>query len=419
MPTTRNGDVSLYYETFGADNDPVLLLVNGLGSQCINFKDAFCERFAARGFRVVRFDNRDVGLSSHLKGGPKYTVDDMADDGFAVLDAVGAPAAHIAGWDRAWQERFLLGLGVSHQVLIDLNEAGRYAKPYTRMYEYLDGLDAAHEPVPVDRRVLAALGPRMLELSRDVQSVAGARRAAPGGKLRITTSTSFAAAYLTDVVTDFLSRHPQTQVELIALERTVNLVEERIDLAVRIGNVLDDPLVARKLGVCRSVVCASPAYIKTSGTPSVPDDLRNHDCITHAYVGRTEFRLQRNGQSLRIPVRGQLQSNEAAVTRRAALAGAGIAMLPTYFVSADLASGELIRLLPDCEPEPLGIHAVYLSRQHQPQLLRMMVDFLADRLRGEVAPWDRVIASATKQATSIAKSRGSANGMVRRRPKAS
>ena len=98
MPTTANGAVSLYYETFGSDSDPVLLLVNGLGSQCINFKVDFCERFAAQGFRVVRFDNRDVGLSSHLKGGPKYTVDDMADDGFAVLDAVGADAAHIAGW---------------------------------------------------------------------------------------------------------------------------------------------------------------------------------------------------------------------------------------------------------------------------------------------------------------------------------
>ena len=108
---------------------------------------------------------------------------------------------------------------------------------------------------------------QMLELSRDVQSVAGARRAAPAGKLRITTSTSFAEAYLADVVTDFLAQYPQTQVELIALERTVNLVEERIDLAVRIGNVLDDSLVARKLGVCRSVVCASPAYIKASGYP--------------------------------------------------------------------------------------------------------------------------------------------------------
>jgi pimeloyl-ACP methyl ester carboxylesterase len=98
MPTTRNGDVSLYYETFGADNDPTLLLVNGLGSQCINFKVEFCRMFADEGFRVVRFDNRDVGLSSHLKGGPKYTVNDMAADGYAVLDAVGAGAAHVAGW---------------------------------------------------------------------------------------------------------------------------------------------------------------------------------------------------------------------------------------------------------------------------------------------------------------------------------
>jgi DNA-binding transcriptional LysR family regulator len=259
---------------------------------------------------------------------------------------------------------------------------------------------------------------QMLELARDVQSVAGARRAAPAGKLRITTSASFAAAYLADALTDFLSRYPHTQVELIALDRTVNLVEDRIDLAVRIGNVLDDSLVVRKLGVCRSVVCASPAYINESGAPSVPDDLRRHRCITHAYVGRTEFRLQRDGQTLRIPVKGQLQSNEAAVTRRAVLAGAGIAMLPTYFVSADLASGELIRLLPDCEPEPLGIHAAYLSRQHQPQLLRMMVDFLADRMRGDVAPWDRVIASAAKQSTAVARSRASVDGKRRRRPKA-
>src|SRR5437660_7760002 len=98
MPKTANGDVSIYYETFGNDNDPVLLLVNGLGSQCINFKEEFCGLFADEGFRVIRFDNRDVGLSSHLKGGPKYTVDDMAKDGFAVLDAVGADTARIAGW---------------------------------------------------------------------------------------------------------------------------------------------------------------------------------------------------------------------------------------------------------------------------------------------------------------------------------
>ncbi len=98
MPTTANGDVSLYFETFGSSEDPVLLLVNGLGSQCINFKAEFCEKFVARGLRVVRFDNRDVGLSTHMPDGSQYTIEDMAGDGFAVLDAVGAAEAHIAGW---------------------------------------------------------------------------------------------------------------------------------------------------------------------------------------------------------------------------------------------------------------------------------------------------------------------------------
>ncbi len=98
MATAKNGDVELYYETFGDPADPVLLLVNGFGSQCINFKQEWCERFVAEGFHVVRFDNRDVGLSTHTKDMPEYRLGDMADDGFAVLDAVGADKAHIAGW---------------------------------------------------------------------------------------------------------------------------------------------------------------------------------------------------------------------------------------------------------------------------------------------------------------------------------
>lgn len=98
MPTTANGDVELYFETFGPDDSPVLLLVNGLGSQCINFKTELCEMFVSEGFRVARFDNRDVGLSTHLEDDARYTIDDMAADGFAVLDAVGAQEAHVAGW---------------------------------------------------------------------------------------------------------------------------------------------------------------------------------------------------------------------------------------------------------------------------------------------------------------------------------
>jgi DNA-binding transcriptional LysR family regulator len=230
---------------------------------------------------------------------------------------------------------------------------------------------------------------QVLELTDDVQAAAGARSTAPSGKLRITTSTSFAQSHLAAAVSDFLKQHPQTQIELIALERSVNLVDERIDLAVRISNQLDDTLVARRLATCHSVVCAAPGYLAAHGKPRKLEQLRAHQCITHAHVGRTEWRLQRDGQVVKVPVSGPLQSNEVAVTHRAALEGLGIAQLPTYFISDDLAQGRLVRLLPGYEPETLGIHAVYLSRQHQPLLLRAMLDFLAERFGGAVAPWDR------------------------------
>ena len=232
---------------------------------------------------------------------------------------------------------------------------------------------------------------QMLDLSHDVETAAGARSAAPSGKLRITTSNSFAQAHLAAALSDFLKLHPRTQVELIVLERAVNLVEERIDLAVRISNQLDDTLVARRIATCRSAICAAPAYLAAHAAPKTPEQLRTHPCITHARVGRTEWRLARDGQSVKVPVSGPLQSDEVAVVRAAALEGLGVAQLPTYFISDDLSRGRLVRLLPKYEPETLGIHAVYLSRQHQPLLLRAMLDFLVARFGGEVAPWDRAV----------------------------
>jgi DNA-binding transcriptional LysR family regulator len=180
----------------------------------------------------------------------------------------------------------------------------------------------------------------------------------------------------------------------------VNLVEERIDLAVRISNQLEDTLVARRIASCRSALCAAPSYLAEHAAPKAPEQLRAHRCLTHAHVGRTEWRLQRDGQTVKVPVNGPLQSNEVAVTHRAALEGLGIAMLPTYFISEDLAQGRLVRVLPAYEPETLGIHAVYLSRQHQPPLLRAMLDFLAERFSGEVAPWDRAARGRKPRARS-------------------
>jgi DNA-binding transcriptional LysR family regulator len=240
---------------------------------------------------------------------------------------------------------------------------------------------------------------QVLEIAHDVRAVADARRVAPKGKLRITASTSFAQAHLAAAIVDFLELYPQTEVELIAVERVVNLVDERIDLAVRIGNQLDETLLARPLGVCRSAICASPAYLAKHGTPISPEELSTHRCVTHSSVGRTGYVLRRGGETVRIPVRSILQCNETVVTREATLAGAGIAQLPTYFVSTELADGRLVRLLPEYEPERLRIHAVYLSRVHQPLLLRLMLDFLAERFSGDVALWDRQIDAIGRVAT--------------------
>ena len=274
---------------------------------------------------------------------------------------------HLEGMER-W-----LGARLLHRTTrrVSLSEAGQEALPRLR---------------------------QMLELAADLQAVAGAHRTEPTGKLRITTSLSFAVSCLTQAVVDFQGRHPRIEVELLTVDRAVDLVGERIDLAVRITNRLDDGVVARRLASCHSVLCASPAYLKRRGRPERPEDLKVHDCITHAFGSRAEYRLRRAGRLTTLDVKGALSGNETAVLRQAALAGAGIAMLPTYFVGDDLMRGALVRLLPDHEPEPLGIHAVYLSRQHQPQPLKLLIDFLAERFGGDVAPWDlRPAAPATRR----------------------
>ena len=230
---------------------------------------------------------------------------------------------------------------------------------------------------------------QMLELASDAQAVTGARRTEPAGKLRVTTSLSFAVAALAPAIVKFQAQFPRIEVELLTLDRSVDLVGERIDLAVRITNRLDDGVVARRLASCRSVLCASPAYLKRRGRPERPEDLKAHECITHAFGTRAEYRLREAGKLSTVTVKGALSSNETLVLRQAALAGAGVAMLPTYFVGADLERGDLVRLLPAYEPEPLGIHAVYLSRRHQLQPLELLINFLADRFGGDVAPWDR------------------------------
>ncbi|MDD2057586.1 LysR family transcriptional regulator [Pseudomonas sp. GD03860] len=229
---------------------------------------------------------------------------------------------------------------------------------------------------------------QMLELAGDLQAAVSAPNDAPRGELRISVSTSFGQAQLMDALADYVKRYPGVKIDLQMLDRTVNLVDERIDLAIRTSNELDPNLIARRLTVCRSVICASPAYLREHPAPEQVQDLVRHNCLTHSYFGRSLWHFNVEGEAVSVPVQGNISANEAMTLQRAALAGAGIAMLPTYQTAAALRSGELIRLLPRARPQELNLNAVYTSRKHMPATLRSMLDFLAERFTNE-PEWDR------------------------------
>jgi DNA-binding transcriptional LysR family regulator len=229
---------------------------------------------------------------------------------------------------------------------------------------------------------------QMLEVAEEARHLAAERSREPTGVLRVTTASSFAEAQLTAALVDFQRLHSQVEVMLSVGDHTTDLVAERVDLAVRITNQLDPAMITRPLARCRSVLCAAPGYLAQHGLPRTAQQLHQHHFIAHAFGIGKQYRLTRGGQTVTVPVEWRFQTNETAVVRRAVLSGAGIALLPTYSVGDDLRAGHLMQLLPDHEPEVLGVHAIYLSRQHQPLALRLLVDFLAARFAGEPAPWD-------------------------------
>lgn len=229
---------------------------------------------------------------------------------------------------------------------------------------------------------------QLLDLADDVRHLAGQAHRVPAGRLRIACSPSFAEAQLTSALVEFQNRYPRVEFSLLAADRTVDLAAERIDLAVRISNSLEPGLIALPLAPCRSVLCAAPRYLEVHGMPQTPQDLHAHRCLAHAFVSAAQYRFTHAGKQVEVPVVQGFSTNETSVLRRAVLAGGGIGMLPTYFVGDDLRQGRLVRLMPAYEPEILGIHALYLSRHHQPLALRLLLDFLGDRFGGATPPWD-------------------------------
>lgn len=228
---------------------------------------------------------------------------------------------------------------------------------------------------------------QMLELCGDMQAAVSEPDDTPRGLLRLSVSTSFGQSQLAEAIADYVKRFPLVTVDLQMLDRTVNLVDERIDLAIRMSNDVDPSLIARRLTVCRSVVCASPAYLLEHPRPLKVEDLARHNCLTHSYFGKGLWHFEEDGEHVAVPVNGNITSNEASTLLRVTLSGVGVSMLPSYQAGDYIRRGELVRLLPEAEPRQLNIYAVYASRKHMPSALRSLLDFLVLRFPQE-PDWD-------------------------------
>lgn len=222
----------------------------------------------------------------------------------------------------------------------------------------------------------------LLSLAGEVATAGDSGTGAPRGLLRVACSQFLSQTALAGAMVGFLRRYPQARVDLQVDNRAVNLVEQRIDLAIRITNALEPGLIARQLGACRSLLCAAPSYIAQHGLPVEPQDLARHNCLTYSYFGKSTWQFTREGAqpakvAVEVPVGGNLSANESMALLAAAGKGAGIAMQPRFAAAPLVRSGELIELLPEWQPQTLGIHAIYASRQHMPPVLRAMLDDLA------------------------------------------
>ncbi|MDB5577052.1 MAG: putative LysR family transcriptional regulator [Bradyrhizobium sp.] len=212
------------------------------------------------------------------------------------------------------------------------------------------------------------------------------------GKLRVAAPMSFGWRHLSPAIMEFLSIHPQLEVDLDLNDRRVDLVSEGYDLAIRIGKLADSSLIARTLAPCRHVACASPAYLAARGMPITPADLaaQGHDCLVYSNRPAAEqWRFRVGGEWWDAPVvPRRLSVNNGEALREAALAGLGLIVLPTFIVGDAVAAGTLTLVLPDYEFFDPSIHAIWPPNRHLSAKIRALVDFLTERFDG-VPYWDQ------------------------------
>ena len=217
----------------------------------------------------------------------------------------------------------------------------------------------------------------ILELAKEVAMPADPDPAAqPAGTIRISCSQFVACDLLPHAIDAFLDEFPKVHINVHISNQVTNLVEERIDLAIRITNDLDPNIIARPLGQCRSVLCATEEYLKRHGYPVYPDDLAKHNCLVYTNFGKSLWHFTQDSQLSVAGVTGNYSANESMLLLQSVLKHRGISLQPRHAVQKLINDKQLVRVLPNYEPTSLGIYAIYRSRKHQSVAIRKFIERL-------------------------------------------
>jgi DNA-binding transcriptional LysR family regulator len=223
---------------------------------------------------------------------------------------------------------------------------------------------------------------RVLAEVAEADASISARRTEPSGRLRLTAPVMYGRMHLAPIVADFMAKYPRMEIELLLLDRIIDLVEEGVDVALRIGNLPDSSLVAVPAGATRRVVCAAPSYLKRAGVPKSPADLVDHRCIVFSGLSRSTDWLFAGKRSAQVDVHPALRTNQFDVAVDACLRGLGCGQFLSYQVDSLVNAGKLKRVLGEFEPAPLPIHVVYPHGRHVSANVRAFMEMAVPRLRG-------------------------------------
>lgn len=222
---------------------------------------------------------------------------------------------------------------------------------------------------------------RAIEAIGEAENAVGRRQSKPAGTLRLAVPVVLGRRHIVPRLARFFARNPEVSIDLVMSDSFIDLVEQGIDLAIRVGEITDQSLVARKIGMVRRLTVASAAYLKAKGAPRTPADLARHDCIVYTRLATgNRWHFESKDGPLSVTVSGRYRVDSSEAVREGVLAGLGIAVIPAFALSGEVDRDEVKILLKAYEPKPLPLNAVYPSRRFVSLRVRAMIDFLAREL---------------------------------------